>query len=332
MTQAPTTSPRPLCRHVQCEGNDGVCLVADLAWSERSRLLTVARRRTTSEAEAEDAVSEAMTRALECPDVDPDRAAAWLTAVTIRLCIDHGRERARAPKRWQYATQTYPRTDEFEDDVVDTLAAAAIAPLLDDMPSQQRRALQLRADGDSVATIAATMSLSEKAVESLLGRARTAARSIVAGLGSSGVFAYGWARRADPAGAPVAVSTAMVFAVTTIAAAHFGVAGSGAAASVPASPARASVVVLAEPMPPRALAPVAVGTARPASVALRREAHAVVPSHRDVAVGGVQIHDSGAGRVQTQQSLEDSVKACIAEGVEISSTYIGCRSGKPNQS
>lgn len=332
MTQAPTTAARPLCRHAQCEGNDGGCLVADLAWSERGRLLTVARRRTTSEAEAEDVVSEAMTRALECPDVDPDRAAAWLTAVTIRLCIDHGRERARAPKRWLYATQTYPRADEFEDDVVDTLAAAAIAPLLDDMPSQQRRALQLRADGDSVATIAAAMSLSEKAVESLLGRARTAARAIVAGLGSSSALAYGWVRRADSAPAPVAVSTAMVFAVTTIAAAHFGVAGSGGGLSAGAAPARASVVVVAEPMPPRALAAVRRLAVRPVSHQLRRDRRAVVQSHRDVAVGGVQIHDSGAGRVQPHQSLEDSVKACVAGGVEISSTYIGCRSGKPHQS
>jgi RNA polymerase sigma factor (sigma-70 family) len=330
MTPAPTTAPRPVCRHAQCESHATGCLVADLAWSERSRLLAVARRRLASAAEAEDVVSEAMTRALECLDVEPDRAAAWLTAVTIRLCIDHVRERARAPKRWQYAAQTYPRADEFEDDVIDTLAAAAIAPLLDDMPAQQRRALQLRADGESVAAIAATMSLSDKAVESLLGRARNAARAIVAGLGSSGALAFGWARRADSAPAPVAVSTAMAFAVTTIAAAHFGLPQIGGAPPVNATLVRPAFIA-AEPMPPRVLRRVVVRVSRTASAALRRGDGVATNQRGVVPVGGVKVHDSGSGRVDPHESFVDSVKACVAHGVEVSTTYVGCRSGKPHQ-
>jgi len=328
MTQAPTVASRPLCRHVQCDGQSGGCLVAELAWSQRSRLLAVAWRRLGSEAEAEDVVSEAMTRALECPDVDPARAAAWLTAVTIRLCIDHLRERNRAPKRWQYATQTYPRADEFEADVVDTLAAAAIAPLLDEMPRQQRHALQLRADGESVAAIATTMSLSEKAVESLLGRARNAARAIVAGLGSSGALAFGWARRAESNTAPVAISTAMAFAVTTIAAAHLGV------AHVPGSTASAVAhrphSVVDELAARRTARWVPVMAAHPASAAARPGEHAAVRTRRGVTVGEVKVNDSGSGRTDPHQSLVDSLKACIGEGVEVSPTYVGCRSGKPH--
>lgn len=329
MTQAPTVASRPLCRHVQCDGQTGGCLVAELAWSQRSRLLAVAWRRLGSEAEAEDVVSEAMTRALECPDVDPARAAAWLTAVTIRLCIDHLRERSRAPKRWQYATRIHPRADEFEADVVDTLAAAAIAPLLDDMPHQQRRALQLRADGESVAAIATTMSLSEKAVESLLGRARNAARAIVAGLGSSGALAFGWARRADTNTAPVAMSTAVAFAVTTIAAAHLGVGHlpAGPAASAPAQRPHPVVDELAAP---RAADRVPVNAAHPASAASRPGGNATARTRRGITVGAVKVNDSGSGRTDPHQSLVESLKACVADGVEVSPTYVGCRSGKPH--
>lgn len=334
MTQAPTVaSPPPLCRHAQCESYAEGCLVADLAWSERPRLLTVAGRRVASAAEAEDVVSEAMTRALECPDVDPARAAAWLTAVTIRLCIDHVREHARAPKRRLYAMQTYPRSDEFEDDVIDTLSAAAIAPLLDDMPAQQRRALQLRADGSSVAVIATTMSLSEKAVESLLARARNAARTIVAGLGSGGVFALGWARRAESNAAPVAVSTAMAFAMTTIVAAHFDM-PRHAAASPAARPARSAVVVADSTWARSMLASTRNDTApiTAATIAApRRHDRPVVTPPDSVSVGRVQVHDDGTGRVDGDQSLADSLRACVNGGVEVTPSYVGCRSGHPHE-
>ena len=334
MTQAPpVTSPPPLCRHAQCEKYADGCLVADLAWSERPRLLAVARRRVASAAEAEDVVSEAMTRALECPDVDPARAAAWLTAVTIRLCIDHVREHARAPKRWLYAVQTYPRSDEFEDDVIDTLSAAAIAPLLDDMPAQQRRALQLRADGSSVAAIAAAMSLSEKAVESLLGRARSAARAIVAGLGAGGAFAFGWGRRAESNAAPVAVSTAMAFAMTTIVAAHFDL-PRHAAGSPAAGPAHSAVVIADSSWTRSTLASTrnvsAPITAATIAAARRHDRAAVAPSPT-VSVSRVQVHDDGAGRVDSNESLSDSLRACVTGGVEISPSYIGCRSGRPHE-
>jgi len=329
MTQEPTTEYRPLCRHPQCEGDADGCRVAALAWSERDRLLAIARRRTASVAEAEDVVSEAMTRALECPDVDPSRAAAWLTAVTIRLCIDHARDRARAPKRWLYSMQTYPGTNEFEADVIDTLSAAAIAPLLDDMPEQQRRALQLRADGEPVAAIAKTMALSEKAVESLLGRARVAARTIVAGLGSCATIVAGLARRHDPGQSSAAVSTAMAFAMTTVVAANFGApatpgqrptathgTGTGTAISQPA--------LLRTPALPTVSHSRAVTT-----VTAHGPTRDVIRPQRDLDIGVVKMHDSGSGREDEHQSLTESLRACIKGGIEISPTYIGCRTAKP---
>lgn len=333
MTQAPATDYRPLCRHAQCEGYADGCRVADLAWSERDRLLAIARHRVASTAEAEDVVSEAMTRALECPDVDAARVAAWLTAVTIRLCIDHVRDRARAPKRWLYSMQTYPGTNEFEADVIDTLAAAAIAPLLDDMPEQQRRALQMRADGESVAAIATAMSLSEKAVESLLGRARVAARNIVAGLGSGAAMAAGLLRRQSQTQAPAALSTAMAFAMTTVAAVHFDVPGSTGTPPA-AAPVVRPVIAVDGPLPPRArellLNPASVQFAPPTvSLGNGRTTNGVVRPVRDMNVGVVKVHDNGSARVGSNESLMESLRACITEGIEISPNYVGCRSAKP---
>ncbi|CAM5361097.1 hypothetical protein SVIOM74S_09467 [Streptomyces violarus] len=57
-------------------------------WSHREHLLKVARRRSMSPEDAEDAVHEAMLRAAERPDLDEERLAAWLTTVTMRLCVD----------------------------------------------------------------------------------------------------------------------------------------------------------------------------------------------------------------------------------------------------
>ena len=63
-----------------------------LMWSHREQLLKVARRRSMSVEDAEDAVHEAMLRAVENRHVDGDRLGAWLTTVTMRLCVDRYRQ------------------------------------------------------------------------------------------------------------------------------------------------------------------------------------------------------------------------------------------------
>ena len=61
-------------------------------WSHREELLQVARRRSVSVEDAEDAVHEAMRLAAELPDVDDERLGAWLATVTMRLCADRYRQ------------------------------------------------------------------------------------------------------------------------------------------------------------------------------------------------------------------------------------------------
>jgi RNA polymerase sigma factor (sigma-70 family) len=171
------------------------CRIARVAWANRPQLLSVARRRIGSSADAEDIVSEAITRALEAESVEPERAVSWLTTVTIRLCIDRARDRGRAPKRLHYAVRHSSPPMRFEDDVIDSLHAGQVAALLSPLSAEHRSILQMRADGRSIASIAEQLSVSEKAAESLLGRARVAARAIMS--------AFGGARRGrDPRAAP----------------------------------------------------------------------------------------------------------------------------------
>src|SRR2546422_9003974 len=61
-------------------------------WNHREQLLRVARRRSMSQEDAEDAVHEAMLRAAERPDLDDERLGAWLTAVTMRRGVDRYRQ------------------------------------------------------------------------------------------------------------------------------------------------------------------------------------------------------------------------------------------------
>lgn len=92
-------------------------------WSHREQLLKVARRRSMSPEDAEDAVHEAMLRAAERPDLDDERLGGWLTTVTMRLCVDRYRQvnreaevhrsptlttRVRCPSRRRCATGPRP--------------------------------------------------------------------------------------------------------------------------------------------------------------------------------------------------------------------------------
>jgi len=156
------------------------CVVARTAWSIRPGLLAIAYRRTGSRADAEDIVSEALTRALESDSVDPDGAARWLTAVTVRLCVDRARDLGRWAKRSRYAVLHQSWSAHFYDEVVDRLYAEQVTTLLHQLAPEHLEVLRLRAEAESLAAIGDRLGVSAKAAESLLGRARTAARAIVA--------------------------------------------------------------------------------------------------------------------------------------------------------
>lgn len=159
-------------------------------WSHREQLLKVARRRSASVEDAEDAVHEAMVRAAERANVDDDRLGAWLTSVTVRLCVDRFRQvnrEARAHTRW---VRTFPGEVTVEEAVCDRAEAAWLAGRSGDLPKRQAEALGLQAEGLDLSEIARGMGLSYRAVQSLLARARRTLRAVLAGTLAVAVFVW----------------------------------------------------------------------------------------------------------------------------------------------
>jgi DNA-directed RNA polymerase specialized sigma24 family protein len=95
-------------------------------WSHRDQLLRVARRRVPNAMDAEDCVSEAMLRAAAFAGLDVERAGAFLTAVTVRLCADVHRDTGR-----EVPVATAPEAVEpsEENAVCDRAEAAWLAGL-----------------------------------------------------------------------------------------------------------------------------------------------------------------------------------------------------------
>jgi RNA polymerase sigma factor (sigma-70 family) len=144
-------------------------------WRERPALLRLALRHSTSYEDAEDAVSDALLRAAESDGVE--RVGPWMTRVTVNLCHDAARERARAPKRLAYARGLAGCQETLDERVCDRDAARSVARRVSDLPARQRNVVVLTAQGLSVGEVAEHMAVSYKTVESLLARARAAVRS-----------------------------------------------------------------------------------------------------------------------------------------------------------
>ena len=145
-------------------------------WAHRERLLRVASRRVADPAEAEDVVSEAVLRGARhyiaaAPHFDEAAGLApWLTTITVNLCHETHRVRARAervPAPVTYDPVTY-------DPVCDRVA---VVVALGRLPERQRTAVALRAMGYDVHHIAQRLGCTYKTAESLLSRARAALRA-----------------------------------------------------------------------------------------------------------------------------------------------------------
>lgn len=183
-------------------------------WSHREQLLKVARRRSMSLDDAEDAVHEAMVRGMENPHVDDARLGAWLTTVTMRLCVDRYRQVNRDAEVRTRFTSAVPEPVTVEEAVCDRAEARWLTVRSGELPARQAEALRLKADDLDVGQVARHMGLSYEAVESLLARARRTLRNSLAGtLGAAGWL---WARRPRTGGGSTQAVT-MASAAATIA-------------------------------------------------------------------------------------------------------------------
>ncbi len=187
-------------------------------WSHREHLLKVARRRSMSLEDAEDAVHEAMLRAAERPDLDDERLAAWLTTVTIRLCVDRYRQVNREAEVRTSPTLIAPGPVPVDEAVCDRAEAKWLAVRSGELPARQAEALRLKSEDLDVGQVAVRMGLSYRTVESLLARARRTLRNSLAGTLGLALFLCG---RGRPRGASQAQAVALASTAATLAVAGF---------------------------------------------------------------------------------------------------------------
>ncbi|MFF3325319.1 RNA polymerase sigma factor [Streptomyces sp. NPDC002889] len=207
------------------------------AWAHREQLLKVARRRSMSLEDAEDAVHEAMLRAAENPHLDEERLGAWLTTVTMRLCVDRYRQVNRETEVRSSPRLLAPVPVPVEEAVCDRAEARWLARRSDELPARQAEALWLKAEDLDVGQVATKMGLSYRTVESLLARARRTLRNSLAATLALGLWLIGRGRPQGGNAQAVAVaSTAatLAFAGLMLPYVHD---GDGPASPRPASPA-----------------------------------------------------------------------------------------------
>ncbi|MGW6908160.1 RNA polymerase sigma factor [Streptomyces sp. NPDC054940] len=189
-----------------------------LMWSHREQLLKVARRRSVSAEDAEDAVHEAMLRAAERPDLDDERLAAWLTTVTMRICVDRYRQVNREAQVRTSPTLIAPGPVPVEEAVCDRAEAKWLAVRSGELPARQAEALRLKSEDLDVGQVAVRMGLSYRTVESLLARARRTLRQSLAATLGFALFLIGWGR---PRGGGKVQAAAVASTAATLAVAGF---------------------------------------------------------------------------------------------------------------
>lgn len=139
----------------------------------RASAVAVARRQLRDRADAEDAASEAFTRAFEhLPGLRaPDRFRPFLLAIVRSVASD----RRRGATRLQPASDLdlRPAAGDVEADVVSGEASRTLVAAVNDLPARQRYAVRrFYWDDVPVAALAAELGVSVNATTQLLFRAR----------------------------------------------------------------------------------------------------------------------------------------------------------------
>lgn len=163
------------------------------------RLARFCRRRVFDRDVAEELAQEAFYRALRAmPTFGGERRFyPWLTVVAGRLCVDHGRARARVEPRPEIDAGSVPGADA---PVVERAALDLLDSALTRVKPRHREVLTLRDEGLSYQAIGERIDAPVTTVETLLHRARKALRrevTVAAGPGAwAAVPGLMWLRRA----------------------------------------------------------------------------------------------------------------------------------------
>lgn len=183
---------------------------------ERERALRVARHRCASRQDAEDCVQEAMVRVAGMDDVDLARVGALLTTVVCHLAVDTHRSRvrgARAHARLHLRAVPQPAVDER---VCDDSEARWLWARRHELREQERRVMELRAEGLSVAQAATALGITHKAAEASFTRARSKLHGIWKAVGAALAVLWAGARRQGAAGTVMVTAAATVVAAVAL--------------------------------------------------------------------------------------------------------------------
>lgn len=204
---------------------------AELVREYRPQLIGHARRRLRCPDAAEDAVQEALARALRAmPRFNGNyRVGPWLHRILSNVCADEGNRRRRDDEK----TQRYRSNDEalrspptVEGQLGLDLDNSELAGAVEDLSEQYREALMLRfVDELSYEEIAETAGISEDNARARVSRARSAVRSALRLAAAAPVALVGLLRPGERAASALSSSA-------TGAAAGSAAAGSTAASTV----------------------------------------------------------------------------------------------------
>lgn len=301
----------------------------DALWAElmetRERATRVALARGAARDDVDDIVQEALARVAAMPNVDLARVGPLVTVVVANLVTDAYRSAARASRAAPRLAEHASRPPEEE--ILDRAEARWLWSRRVVLGDQDRRVLELRAQGLTVDATASALGVTYKAADRAFSRARSRMREVWRATAAAiGLLAARPGRRT-----PGQATTAAVFAVATAVLALLPVTHDTPDAEPVPPPVqlqRAMTSPFREPLPIAVGQRGAVGPGQ-AAARIGGAAPAGAPDRREAATGPVTIGKLGTSGVTVRErardeSFQETVQRCLDQGVEVSPTYVGC--------
>ena len=312
----------------------------DARWAlvlpHQERLRRIATRRLSCRDEVDDVVQEAMLRAVTFERLDPAYAGQFLTSVTVRLCADVQRDRAR---QLRVGVRDALRTVEPgnpHDTLLDRDEARWLYGECLKLPARECAVMLARASGLSVKETATSLGVGTKSAEAALTKARHRMRRVAQ---SAGVTVLGLLKRIRYAGTPAAVAAGVTAATVG------GLVGGAFLDHPERRPPRPAVAAPAPPVAP-VTSFVAGPEADPVGTVTRAVQQAApVDVHKPPAVAGggggttspdietPPVGDPGlvgteegvkAGEQREDESFEESLASCVQEILTIDPDHPLC--------
>lgn len=297
---------------------DSLVLSERLARLEQFRpmLIRTANRHSASRHDAQDAVQDALLRVAGVDDLDWARVEGLLVTVVRNICIDQIRASQRRVSRDDRYARCMPAiSDAGTEDIFDRAEAAWFRQKLTHLVPQERRIIELLADGQPLVDIARSEGISYKAAHSSLSRARrTLAAMWRATLALVGL---GWLRRRASAASGMSAMAVISLTIAGVPFVHW----PSDQLPTPREPTKPITQIHED------------ADVTPIPGAHRLSVHTPhVPAHKSHVI----LRRLGRGQTNpgtpvsvTHESLGEPVYAaivrCVSKGVEIGIEYIGCQ-------